>query len=169
MLLLSCRKLFCISACYLVSERSKSGRKFKAANGRLGFVSVGNISLFAGIALCTATVVGGSGYLIRELHRQAGVATSLAGLPNPIPEPSPSIEITAEMLHVTSISLGRVPLAVVNGTPITEGELLELQTASGNATLRVTNILDGTVRLKYGNQTISVSLRQVLPQKAVAK
>ena len=165
MLLLSRRKRLCLSACHLVSEKSKSGRKFRAADSRLGFVSVGNVSLFAGIALCTATVVGGSGYLIRELHRQAGLATSLAGLPNPIPEPSPLVEINEEMLHVSSIALGRVPLAFVNGTLITEGGSLEVETARGNATLQVTSIVDGAVRFKYGSQTISANLRQAVPPK----
>jgi hypothetical protein len=169
MLLLSCRKLFCISACHLVSEGGKRSRQFRAADGRLGFVSVGNISVVAGIALCTATLVGGSGYLIRELHRQVGVASSLVGVPNPIPEPSPSIEITAEMLHVTSISLGRVPLAVVNGTAITEGESLQVQAANGTATLWATNIIDGTVRFKYGAQTIAANLREASPGKGIGK
>ena len=167
--LLSRRKLFCISLCHLVFERSKRGRKCRAAHGRLGFVSIENVSLFAGIALCTATLVGGSGYLIRELHRQVGVASSLVGVPNPIQEPSPSIEITAEMLHVTSISLGRVPLAVVNGTPITEGESLQVQTTNGNATLRVTNIIDGTVRFTYGTQSIAANLRETFPGKGIGK
>jgi hypothetical protein len=140
-------------------------KQSRAADGRLGFVSISNVSVFAAVALCTATVVGGSGYLIRELHRQVGVASSAVGLPNPIPEPSPSVEITAEMLHVSSIALGRLPLALVNGRPITEGGSLEVQTTSGNATLHVTSIIDGTVRFKYGNQTISANLRQAVPPK----
>ena len=132
-------------------------------------MSISNVSLFAGIVLCTATVVGGSGYLIRELHRQVGVDSSVVGLPNPIPEPSSSVEITADMLHVSSIALGRVPLAVVNGTPIAEGGSLEVQTASGNATLRVTSIIDGAVRFKSGSQTISANLGQAFPRKGFVK
>jgi hypothetical protein len=144
-------------------------RQCSSADRRLGFVSISNVSVFAGIALCTATVVGGSGYLIRELHRQVGVASAAVGLPNPIPEPSLSVEITAEMLHVSSIALGRVPLAVVNGTPITEGGSLEVQTASGSATLHVLSIVDGSVRFKNGNQTISANLGQTFPPKVVTK
>jgi len=136
---------------------------------RLAFVSIGNVSLFAGFAIFTAMLVGGSGYAIRELHRQVAVASSLSGLAIPVVEPSPNIVITAEMLHVSSIALGRIPLAVVNGIPITEGGSLEVQTAGGNATLRVTSIVDGAVRFKYESQTISVNLREAFPRKGVTK
>jgi hypothetical protein len=171
MLLLSLAKLFSVSFCHRLvrsTRRQRNGdghRQWKAAEGTLGFISIGHVSLFAGITLFTAAVVGGSGYVIRELHREVGVPTSIVGLSNLIPEPSPSVEITAEMLDVSSIALGRVPLAVVNGISVTEGAFLEIHTANGNASIRLTNISDGAVRFKYGNETISVNLRQASPRK----
>src|SRR2546430_13631840 len=96
-----------------------------AAYYRLGFVSIGQISLFAGCALFTATVVGGSGYLIRELHRQVSVACSVAGLDAPI-APNPLPLVTSDMLHVSSIALGRAPIAVVNGALASEGDAVRL-------------------------------------------
>ena len=123
--------------------------------GHSAFVSTGQITLFTGCALFTATVVGGSGYLIRELHRQVGVATSVVGVPNPIPEPSPAVEITSDLLHVSSIALGRAPIAVVNGVFVTEGATVKLQTPESTATLRVVKIRDGAVDFRYGGQTIS--------------
>lgn len=173
MLLLAGGKLFRISVRHRratsAPRSSSGGQHCRSANGRLGFVSISNVTLFAGIALCTATFVGGSGYLIRELHRQVAGASALAGLPAPTVEQSPSIEITAEMLHVSSIALGRVPLAIVNGTSITEGASLEINTAGGKATLRVTGIVDGAVQFKCGSQTISASLQKAFPRKGVAK
>ena len=138
----------------------------RSKGGRLGaFISVGQVSFFAGITLFTAFVVGGSGYLIRELHRQAGVAWSAAGLP---PALAPSVAqpvLTPDMLHVSSIALGRAPVAVVNGRIIGEGASVTLETPDGNATLRVARIRDGAVEFRYGGQTISVSLGTALPKK----
>ena len=136
---------------------------------RLGFIDVGQVTLFAGCALFTALLVGGSGYAIREFHRQVSVASSLSGLAIPVAEPSPSIVITPEMLHVSSIALGHLPVAVVNGATITEGASFELQTAEGSVTLRVIVIKDGVVQFKCGGQTISANLRQTFPQKLTPK
>lgn len=58
------------------------------------------------------------------------------------------VSITAEMLHVSLIALGEIPLAVVNGTRLAEGDLISLQTPSGMVTLRVEKIQDGVVHLK---------------------
>jgi hypothetical protein len=140
---------------------SNSERECKAGDPRLGFVSVGHIGFLAGMALFTAAIVGGSGYVIRELHRQVGIAREVAGLP----APAPVIEITAEMLHVSAIALGHVPVAVINGAMATEGDSLKMQTPDGIATLRVTRIRDGVVQLKYGDQTISVNLQEAPPRK----
>src|SRR5438132_8684519 len=96
------------------------GRCSAAAYYQLGFISIGQVSLFAGCALFTATVVGGSGYLIRELHRQVSVACSVAGIDAPVAATPPAV-VTADMLHVSSIALGRAPIAVVNGALASEG------------------------------------------------
>jgi hypothetical protein len=138
--------------------------------GRLGaFISLGHVSFFAGITLFTAFVVGGSGYLIRELHRQVGVAWSAAGLPASLAPAAPPPMVTSDMLHVSSIGLGRVPVAVIDGAMATEGDSLTLQMPEGRATLRVIRIRDGVVEFKYREQTISVNLLEASPRKGSAK
>lgn len=171
-LLLRYRKLFRISVHHqrtAINPPAWTGasdrRQPRAADRRLAFVSISHVSLFAGAALFTTAVVGGSGYLIRELHRQVGVACSTVGLPGPAIEPSPSIVLTEETLHVSSIALGHVPVAVVNGAIATEGDSLEVKTPSGIVTLRITRISDGVVQFKCGGQTISANLLDASPRK----
>jgi len=142
-----------------------SEREYSAGDARLGFVSLGQIGFLAGMGLFTAAVVGGSGYVIRELHRQVGIACEVTGLPAPIPV----VKITTEMLHVTSIALGHVPVAVINGAVATEGDSLTMQTPDGSATLHVMRIRDGVVQFTYGDQTISVNLEEATPRKGSAK
>ena len=130
----------------------------RSKGGRLGAFISGQVSFFAGITLLTAFVVGGSGYLIRELHRQAGVAWSAAGLPASFAPAAPPPIVTSDMLHVSSIALGRAPVAVVNGRIIGEGDSVTLETPEGNAILRVARIRDGAVDFHYAGKTISVNL-----------
>ncbi|HYR22222.1 MAG TPA: hypothetical protein VEP30_04755 [Chthoniobacterales bacterium] len=146
----------------LLLARSKGGRLS-------AFISVGQVSFLAGVTLFTAFVVGGSGYLIRELHRQVGVAWSAAGLPASLAPAAPPPIVTSDMLHVSSIALGRAPVAVVNGRIIGEGASVTLETPEGSATLRATSIVDGAVRFRYGSQTISANLRQTFPRKVDPK
>ncbi len=122
------------------------------------FTSIGPVSFFAGIALLTAFVVGGSGYLIRELHHQAGAAWSAAGLPPALAPAVAQPVITSDMLRVSSIALGRAPVAVVNGQIVGEGASIMLETPEGNAILGVAKVRDGAVDFRYASQTISVNL-----------
>jgi len=139
------------------------GRCSAAAYYQLGFISIGQVSLFAGCALFTATVVGGSGYLIRELHRQLSVAYSVASLEPPV-APNTLPLVTSDMLHVSSIALGRAPIAVVNGALASEDAAVPLQTGEGIVFVQVKSIRDGVVEFQYGNQTISASLSPALKQ-----
>jgi hypothetical protein len=139
-------------------------RGFRRLNRR-GFVSFSHLGLMAGIALGTATVVGGSGYLIRELHRQAGVAWTTAGLPESARPAIVQPVITGDMLHVSSITLGRAPMAVVNGVFVSEGTSIRMQTPDGNVDLRVGKIRDGAVEFRYGKEIISVNLGQPITKK----
>jgi len=123
------------------------------------FVSFSHIAFMAGLALFTATVVGGSGYLIRELHRQAGLASAIVGLRAPAIDPSLLVPISSDMLKVTSIALGRTPVAIVNGVAVTQGGLVQVHTTNGTADLHVLSIRDGVVQFKYGDQTILTNLR----------
>jgi hypothetical protein len=59
------------------------------------------------------------------------------------------VSITAEKLHVSSIALGEIPLAVVNGARLAEGDSISLKTPSGMVTLRVE-------KMKTASSTLSV-------------
>jgi hypothetical protein len=145
-----------------ISGRNRSGsflpkRAFKCQ----GFVSSLDISLLAGVALFAVSLLGGSGYVIHRLHQELGVAGKLL----PLPDPSPSVTVTTDMLRVTSIALGRPRLAVVNGVELTEGQPLEVKAGDGTAILRLTRIEDGTVTFKLGGQTFSAKLCASFPKK----
>jgi hypothetical protein len=131
-------------------------RGFRRTNKR-AFVSISHLGLMAGIALVTATVVGGSGYLIQELHRQAGVAKVVVGLA-PV-DRTIVVPVSSDMLKVSSIALGRMPVAIVNGVAVEEGGAVRVQTTNGAAAVEVVHIRDGLVEFKYGEQTILANLR----------
>ena len=136
---------------------------------RRGFISVGDVSLLAMVVLFTGSIIGGSGYLIHGLQRQANLARALVTKSPPAeetPEPSVSITVTPDMFHVTSIALGQPRLAIINGQPTTEGQSVNITTVDGTATLSVVSIGDGVVSLKYGSATISAKLSaSVFPKK----
>ena len=131
-------------------------RGFRRANKR-AFVSISHLAMMAGIALATATVVGGSGYLIQELHRQAGIAKAVVGLAPA--DPTVVRPVTSDLLKVSSIALGRTPIAIVNGIAVGEKGVVRVQTVNGMAEVQVTRIADGVVQFKYGDQIIFANLR----------
>ena len=131
-------------------------RGFRRAHKR-AFVSVSHLGLMAGIALATATVIGGSGYLIKELHRQAGVAKAVVGLA-PV-DPRAVVPVSADMLKVSSIALGRKPVAIINGLEVNEGGTVQVHTSNGTASVEVVKIRDGLIQFQYGEQTIYANLR----------
>src|SRR5437588_11356207 len=92
-------------------------RGFGCINRR-GFISFTHISLMAGVSLATATLLGGSGYLIRELQRQATVASAIVGLPSSSADPSLLVPVSSDMFKVTAIALGATPAAIVNGKAV---------------------------------------------------
>jgi hypothetical protein len=79
----------------------------------------------------------------------------------PIPPPAAGeafVPITPQMVHVTSIALGDVPLAIVNGKRVAEGDSLALTVAGREIFLQVTKIEDGVVHLAHGGQVIDARL-----------
>jgi hypothetical protein len=72
---------------------------------------------------------------------------------------APLVPITPDMLHVTSIALGDVPLTIVNGKRLGEGDSLAVTTPLGTATLRIVLIQDGLVRFRHGGETIDVKMQ----------
>ena len=101
-----------------------------------------------------------SGHLVISFERD------IVRLEFPEPAPitvaeSPTLPLTADVLHVSAIALGKIRLAMVNGEALREGDSLRVKTPAGEAVLRVTQIEDGTVRFKYGAQTIDVRISTI--------
>ncbi len=115
------------------------------------------IWIFVAIALFAAGIVGvGADYWFR--HESSPPVRPVSVLKPirqalPIP-PSPPLEVSADSLHVSAIVLGRVPLAVVNGKQLAEGDWLELRASDGVAALHVVKIEDGAVHFGYGGHII---------------
>jgi hypothetical protein len=62
------------------------------------------------------------------------------------------------MFRVTSIALGDVPLAIVNGRRVAEGDSLQVTVGGREIFLHVAKIEDGVVHLAHGKQVIDVHL-----------
>ena len=112
--------------------------------------------IFVGTALLAGLTAAGANYWFR--HESPVPARPISvlkpirqALPTP---PSPPLEVHPNSLHVNAIVLGHVPLAVVNGKQLAEGDWLELRTAEGVAALRVVKIEDGAVHFGYGGHII---------------
>jgi hypothetical protein len=68
------------------------------------------------------------------------------------------IPVFPEMLKVTSVAMGRTPLAIVNGQRLATGDWLEVKTDRGVATLVVQKIDEGVVHFRNGDMTIDARL-----------
>ncbi len=138
------------------SMRSRlKGVSLFTGNGRAIF-----LGLVAGAALICVV-----GFLYRreqvarqhaeEARRMVAVSTQSVSRPEPI-----VIQISADLIHVTAISLGHPRLATINGRTVAEGEFLTLHTPTANVavTLRVARISDGVIELTNGPQLITARL-----------
>ena len=92
------------------------------------------------------------------------------GWVRPASEPAPvfrgapvaaSIEsyIRPEAFVVTSISLDRIPLSIINGKAYGEGESLPFMAGDKKITLQVYSIRDGAVVLRYNNFKVTCPIR----------
>lgn len=90
-----------------------------------------------------------------EARRMVAVSTQSVSRPEPI-----VIQISADLIHVTAISLGHPRLATINGRTVAEGEFLTVHTPTANVavTLRVSKISDGRIELSNGPQLITARL-----------
>lgn len=75
----------------------------------------------------------------------------------------PLLQSEIDLLRVTSISLGKAPLAVICGREVGEGEFFRLKTARGTFPVRVEAIYDGSVRISHGSEIILAKLRPLAP------
>jgi hypothetical protein len=83
------------------------------------------------------------------------VSTKSISHPEPI-----VIQISADLIHVTAISLGHPRLATINGRTIAEGDYVTVHPPTANVavTLRVLKISDGRIELSNGPQLITARL-----------
>lgn len=73
---------------------------------------------------------------------------------------SPTAWFTEAAFTVSSISTGGLPLAMINGRPYGEGDLISMP----NGTVQVAAIRDGSVSLKLETRTLTVTLRREAPK-----
>ena len=140
-----------------VSMRSRlKGVSLFTGNGRAIF-----LGLAAGaILICGVGVLYKRQQAVRqhaeEERKMVAVSTQSVSRPDPI-----VIQISADLIHVTAISLGHPRLATINGRTVAEGEYLTLHTPTANVavTLRVLKIADGAIELSNGPQLITARLQ----------
>ena len=89
-------------------------------------------------------------------RKMVAVSTKSISPPEPI-----VIQISAELIHVTAISLGHPRLAIINGRNVAEGEYVTIHTPAANiaVSLRVLKISDGRIELSDGTQLITARLQ----------
>ena len=94
-----------------------------------------------------------------EERKLLAVSTHSISTPQPI-----VVKISADLIHVSAISLGHPRLAIINGQLLAEGERITLHTPSASITvaLQVTRISDVEIELSDGIQTIKARL-ELLP------
>lgn len=84
-------------------------------------------------------------------------------------KPAPiMVQMRADLLHVTAISLGHPRLAIINGQQVAEGERITVHTptSSVSLSLKVLRIGDGRIVLSDGTQEITARLELTSPEPA---
>jgi hypothetical protein len=120
----------------------------------------------------SALIAVGFVYLLKRDERRR--PSTLVGTPENVPAMAtptatpPLFPVNPEALRVTSIALGDVHLAVVNGQRLAEGDPLVLTTPAGVALLRVKTIEDGVVHFDYGGQLLDAKLLPAFVPKTPA-
>ena len=94
---------------------------------------------------------------LADRHRQRKPALSDTSVTPPVAGEA-FVRITPDMFRVTSIALGDVPLAIVNGRRVAEGDSLQVTGGGREIFLHVGKIEDGVVHLAHGKQVIDVHL-----------
>jgi hypothetical protein len=139
-------------------SRLKSVSLF-SGNGRAIFLGI----VLGGILLSTISIV----YVRRQaaLRHAEEQLKLLAVSTHSISPPEPIVvRISADLIHVSAISLGHPRLAIINGQLVGEGEYIMIHTpaASIAVSLRVLKIADGNIELSDGTQVIKARL-ELLP------
>jgi hypothetical protein len=94
---------------------------------------------------------------------------SLSASRHPEVTPAPiMVQMRADLLHVTAISLGHPRMAIINGQQVAEGERITVHTptASVALSLKVLRIGDGRIDLSDGTQEITARLELPSPAQS---
>jgi hypothetical protein len=142
-------------------SRLKSVSLF-SGNGRAIF-----LGLIAGaVLICTVGVLYKRNQAARrhaeEERPLMAVSTHSISPPEPI-----VVKISADVIHVSAISLGHPRLAIINGQLLGEGERITIHTPSGSValSLQVVRIADGQIELSDGTQVIKARLEVPAPPR----
>ena len=139
-----------------VSMRSRlKGASIFSGNGR---------AIFLGIVLGAVLLTMISVLYVRrvtarrhaeEERKLLPVSTNSLSMPEPI-----VVQMSADLIRVTAISMGHPRLAIINGQQVSEGEKITIHapTASVAITLQVVKIGDGHIELSDGSQIIKARL-----------
>jgi hypothetical protein len=113
--------------------------------------------ILGAILLCTVAVIHWrqrtAGHPAKDDGKRPAVST-------PSPAAKPIVKTSADLIHVSAISLGDPRMAIINGRLVGEGEKITLHPTGATAalTLRVRKIFDGEVELSDGAQVIKARL-----------
>jgi hypothetical protein len=130
------------------------------------------LAIFVGLIIACVGVAGAWWLHDRNMrgHGDAAVLPPVSQEGSSIPEvasPAPiMVQIRAEQIRVTAISLGQPRLAVINDQQVGEGDFVKIDTPTAGIEikLRVTTIGDGRVELTDGKQSIVTLLSPSSPQ-----
>jgi hypothetical protein len=129
------------------------------------------VAIFIGLA-AALLIVGGATWL-HERHLAAARAAamtpvmlaastnSVSSSEEPLAAPAPiTVQISADHIRVSAISLGHPRLAVINGQQVSEGDFVTVHTPTVRVEvkLKVARIADGEIHLSDGSQTMVVRL-----------
>ena len=138
---------------------SAVGPRARSALLKGALLSGNGLAIFVGLILACLVVAGGWWLHDRDARRKHEATT--AGSPESgaakVATPAPvMVQISADQMRVTAISLGQPRLAVINDQQVGEGDYVNLQapTSRSQIKLRVRKIADGAVELSDGAQTI---------------
>lgn len=142
-------------------SRLKSVSLF-SGNGRAIF-----IGLVAGaVLICAVGILYKRNQAARRQAEEArqlmAVSTHSISSPEPI-----VVKISADLIHVSAISLGHPRLAIINGQLVAEGERITVHAPSASVavTLKVVRIGDGQIELSDGTQVIKARLEVAPPPR----
>ena len=150
------------------SAAKEGGGETRSALRGKSLFSGNGLAIFVGLLLGCFLLTGAGWFYNRAEHRAAaapiliGAATvSVSASEHELVPLAPiMVQIAAEHIRVSAISLGHPRLAVINGQQLGEGEFLSVHapTVRVEMKLQVKKIADGRIELSDGTQIITARL-----------